>query len=163
MVEHEKDAEYSHQKWPEPRKHHLPASGYLGQPSENANTEAGGGKIKVLGVDARHRGHVVSAVDPGVVLVKKEHHGTTAGEYREQPSGPDRFKHAPGALNLEDAESKQNYGKCLVLQIFGIVGETVPPTLGTEGPPLGVAEDEQERPGKWKTREPREAKKETAV
>lgn len=148
MVEHEKDAEYSHQKWPEPRKHHLPASGYLGQPSENSNTESGGSKIKVLGLDARHRRHVLSTVHPAVVLVKKEHHGTTAGENWEQPSCPDRFKQAPGALNLEDAESKQNYGKRLVLQIFWIVGETVPPALGTEGPQLCVAEDEQEQPGK---------------
>ena len=148
MVEHEKDAKHSHQKWPEPRKHHLPASRHLGQPSENANTESGGSKIKVLGLDACHRRHVLSTVHPAVVLVKKEHHGTTAGEYRKQASSPDRFKHAPGALNLEDAESKENYGKRLVLQIFGIVRQTVPPALGTEGPQLCVAEDEQEQPGK---------------
>jgi len=36
-------------------------------------------------------------------------------------------------LKLKKAESKENYGKCLVLQIFEIVGEAVRPTLGPKG------------------------------
>src|SRR5882762_6741768 len=106
MVEHEKDAEYSHQKWPEPREHHLPASGYLGQPSENANTESGGSKIKMLGLDARHRRHVLSIVHPAVVLVKKEHHGTTAGEYRYLPDGANSYIYALSLYDVAPALNK---------------------------------------------------------
>jgi len=64
----------------------------------------------------------------------------------------------PRALDLDDAEGKQNYGKRLVLQIFEIMGETVPPALWTKGPQLGVAEDEQEQSGKQKASRPRKAK-----
>ena len=64
----------------------------------------------------------------------------------------------PRALDLDDAEGKQNYGKRLVLQIFEIMGETVPPALWTKGPQLGVAEDEQEQSGEQKASRPRKAK-----
>src|SRR5712664_4693706 len=105
---------------------------------------------------------MVGAVHPAVVLVKKKHRGTTEGKHREHPGGPGRFQNAAGALKLKDAQSKENHGERLVLQILVIAGEAVPPTLGTEGPQLRVTEDEQEKPGKQKTRRPREAQERRA-
>src|SRR5216684_3134160 len=93
-----------------------------------------------------------------VVLVKQEHHRTAESKHREQPSGPDRLQDAAGALDLDDAESQENHGKRLVLQILEIVGETVPPALRTKGPQLRVTENEQKQPRKQKTSGPRKAK-----
>src|SRR6266851_9923464 len=106
---------------------------------------------------------MLGAVHPAVVLVKKKHRGTTERKRREHPGGPGRFQNAAGALKLKDAQSKENHGERLVLQILVIAGETVPPTLGTERPQLRVTEDEQEKPGKQKTRRPREAQERRAV
>src|SRR5260370_25355775 len=106
---------------------------------------------------------MLGAVHPTVVPVKKKHRGTTDGKHREHPYGPSRFQNAAGALKLKDAQSKENHGERLVLQVLGIAGETVPPTLRTEGPQLHVTEDEQEKPGKQKTRRPREAQDRRAV
>ncbi len=134
LVQHKKDAKYDHQKRPEPCEHHLPASGQFRQPFENANTESGGCETKVLRLDASHDGHMLGAVHPAIVLVKQEHHGTTESQQRENPCGPGRFQNAAGALQLEEAQSKENHGKGFVLQILEIVGETVPPGLRTERP-----------------------------
>ena len=45
-----------------------------------------------------------------------------------------------------------------MLQIFPIVREAIPPTLGTEGPQLCVAEDEEEYTANQKTDRPCKAR-----
>src|SRR6266481_3861615 len=133
-VEHEEDAEDDHQKGPEAREGDLPASGQLRQSFDEADAESGDGETQVLGLDVGHHGHVIRTMHAALVLVKQEQHGTKAGEYREQPSGPGRFQNAADALDLDNAESQEDYGKRLVLQILEIVGETVPPALRNKGP-----------------------------
>jgi len=92
-----------------------------------------------------------------VVLVKKEHYGAAEGESREYPRSPGRFQNAASALNLKSAESQQDHGKHLVLQVFEIVCEAIPPTLGAEGPEFRVAEDQEEEAAKQKAGWPCEA------
>src|SRR5712691_658920 len=157
-VEHEEDAEDDHEKGPEAREGQLPARGQLRQSFDEADAESGDGETQVLGLDVSHDRHVVRAMHAGVVLMKQKQHRTKASEYRKQPCGPGRFQNAAGALDLDNAESQENYGKRLVLHILGIVSETVPPALRAEGPQLRVAEDEQKQPGKQKASRPGKAK-----
>src|SRR5260370_1173184 len=132
-VEHEEEAENDHQKGPEAREGHLPSSGQLRQSLDNANAESGDREAQVLGLDVSHYGHVAGTMHTAVVFVKKEHHRTAGSKYWEQPRGPKRFQDTAGALNLDDSESEENHGKGLVLHVFEIVGETVPPALRSKG------------------------------
>ena len=157
-VEHEQYAESDHRERPQPRERYLPASGKLRQSLENADSESCESEIEVLGLDASHHRHVLGAMHPGVMLVKKKHDRPTDGENREHPPSPGRFQNAAGALKLKKAESEENYGKRLVLHIFEIVGETVRPTLGSEGPEFRVAENQQKQAGEQETKRPCEAK-----
>src|SRR5258708_5192306 len=104
-----------------------------------------------------HDGHVVDAMHSGVMFVKEEHHGAEDGEYRKYPSRPGRLQGAASTLNLKCAESQQDHGKRLMLQIFKIMCEAIPPTLGTKRPEFRVAEHQEEEAAKQKTDRPCEA------
>src|ERR1051325_5706943 len=153
-VAHEKDSKSDHQEWPRLEECGFPARGQLRQSSNQANTAASDRKVEMLRLNARHHRHVIGAAHPAVMVVKKQQNGPKQGENGERPAGPCRFQNAAHALCLKDAKSQQDRGKGLVLQIFRVVAEAVPPALGSKGPELRVAEHEQEQAGKNKAGRP---------
>src|SRR5215472_12990410 len=63
----------------------------------------------------------------------------------------------PRARSIYGAESQEDRGEGFVLQILRIVRKAVPPILGTKGPQLCVAEDQEKYTANEKTGRPSEA------
>src|SRR5215471_16324369 len=95
--------------------------------------------------------------DAAMVFVEKEHYGANSGKCRKYPRRPGRSQNSTSALNLYGTESQEDRGEGFVLQILRIVRKAVPPILGTKGPQLCVAEDQEKYTANEKTGRPSEA------
>src|SRR5215472_8445849 len=102
----------------------------------------------MLPSNASRHGHVICAPHAAVMVVKKQQDGTKQRKHGKCPAGPGRFQNTARTLCLKDAKGQQDRGKGLVLQVFWVVAQAVPPTLRAKGPELRVAEHEQEQASK---------------
>src|ERR1051325_4580863 len=107
----------------------------------------------MLHLNVLHGVHRVRAVHAGMRMEKK-HDGAGGGEYRKNPSAPDRLQSALCTENFNDTEGDKYDGERFVLKDFEIPGNADPPVFLTKRPEFRITKDQNENSGKKKTKRP---------